>query len=145
MLFLIRFRILTSKCSMDTPKMESHSFHDHFVDDVDISQYDIHKLQLLDIEERLQFPPPGIVGPRDLRWDVVYRPPRGEHRRAHVVQQCYIPSDRVEDFIEGMQCGREGAQCKFRANKENRAHTQLREGPRTALNFVRYVFHRLNH
>ena len=130
---------------MDTSVKDSESFYDNIVGDVDISQYDIHKLQLLDIEERVQNPPPGIVGPRDLRWDVVYRPPRGEHKRAHVVQQCYIPTDRVQDFIEGMQCGREGAQCKFRANKENRTSTQLRDGPRTALNFVRYVFHRKKH
>ena len=128
-------------CTMDIPVNDPHSFRDHFLDDVDISQYDIHNLHLLDIEERVQNPPAGIVGPRDLRWDVVYRPPRGEHKRAHVVQQCYIPTDRVTDFIQGMECGREGAQCKFRANKENRASAQLRDGPRTALNFVRYVFH----
>lgn len=124
---------------MEIPVDESKYFENQFVDNVDISQYDIHRLQLLGIEEGVQSPPPGILGPRDLRWDVVYRPPRGEHKKSHVVQQCYIPTDRVQDFIEGMQCGREGAQCKFRANKENRGSSQFRVGPRTTLNVVRYV------
>ena len=108
--------------------------------DVDLRNVDIHKQQLLGIEDRVQCPPPGIFGPRDLKWDVEYRPPRGEHKKSHVVQQCFIPTNRVADFIEGMQCGREGAQCNFRPNKENRRPNVSRDGPRTALNFIRYGF-----
>lgn len=93
------------------------------------------------IEACVQHPPPGVFGPRDLRWDLEYRPPRGGHKKLHVVQQYYKPMIRVDDFIEGMQCGPEGAQCKFRPNKENMGPNQSRDGHRTALNFVRSVFH----
>ena len=68
-----------------------------------------------------------------------YCPPRGEHKKSHVVQQCFIPTDRVEDFIDDMQCGREGAQCKFRANKENCKRNQRRDGHKTAMEFIRFV------
>ena len=105
--------------------------------DVDLSAFDLHAIQLRAIEDSVQNPPAGVFGPRDLKWEVEYRAPRGEHKKAHVVQQCYVPSSRVADFIEGMQCGKEGAQCRFRVNKENRKPNQSREGPRTALNFVR--------
>jgi hypothetical protein len=105
--------------------------------DVDLSAFDLHSLQLKAIEDSVQNPPEGMFGPRDLKWELEYRPPRGEHKKAHLVQQCYVPSCRVQDFIEGMQCGREGAQCRFRPNKENRKPNQSRDGPRTAMNFVK--------
>lgn len=127
---------------VDTNCEEKKWCKDNDIDvDVDLSQFDIHKLQLQGIEACVQHPPPGVFGPRDLRWDLEYRPPRGGHKKSHVVQQCYIPKIRVDDFIEGMQCGQEGAQCKFRPNKENRGPNQSRDGHRTALNFVRFVFH----
>ena len=106
-------------------------------EEIDLGDFDIHKLQLQAIEERIQNPPPGIYGPRDLRWELHYRPPRGEHKKSHIVQQCYVLTSRVPDFIEGMQCGREGAQCRFRPNKENRRPNQRRDGHKTALDFTR--------
>ncbi|KAG0618725.1 hypothetical protein M758_4G088100 [Ceratodon purpureus] len=111
---------------------------DGFGSDVDLSGFDIHRLQLQAIEDRVQDPPLGIFGPRDLRWDLEYCPPRGEHKKSHVVQQCFVPTDRVQDFIEGMQCGREGAQCKFRANKENRKPNLSRDGHKTSMEFTRF-------
>lgn len=106
--------------------------------EVDLSQFDIHALQLQQIEDLVQEPPPGVFGARDLRWELEYRPPRGEHKKSHLVQQCYIPTSRVGDFVDGMQCGREGTQCRFRANKENRKPNLRRDGPRTPLSFTRY-------
>lgn len=105
--------------------------------DIDVGVYDIHKLQVQAIEERVQNPPPGTFGPSNLRWKLEYRPPRGEHKKSHIVQQCYVPTSRVQDFVEGMQCGREGAQCRFRTSKENRRPNQSREGHKTALDFTR--------
>ena len=105
--------------------------------DVDLSAFDMHALQLKAIEDYVQNPPEGVFGLRDLKWELEYCPPRGEHKKAHLVQQCYVPSCRVQDFIEGMQCGREGTQCRFRPNKENRKPNQSIDGPRTAMNFVR--------
>ena len=87
---------------MEMPVDESKCFENQFVDNVDISQYDIHRLQLLGIEERVQSPPLTFLELAKLRWDVVYCHPRGQHKKSHVVQQCYIPTDRIQDFIEGM-------------------------------------------
>lgn len=109
--------------------------------EMDLGQFDIHRLQLQSIQERVQNPPAGIFGPRDLRWELGYRPPRGEHKKSYVVQHCYVPAVRVQDFIDGMQCGREGLQCKFRPNKENRRPNQSRDGHKTAMNFTRFVTH----
>ena len=106
-------------------------------EEVDLSGFDIHRLQLQAIEDCVQNPPAGVFGPRDLRWELEYRHPRGEHKKSHVVQQCFVPTDRVQDFIDGMQCGREGAQCRFRANKENRKPNQRRDGHKTAMEFTR--------
>ena len=117
---------------------KEHGTGGHVDCDVDLSDLDIQKIQLEIIKDRVRVPPPRVFGPRDLKWDLEYRPPRGEHKKSHVVQQCFIPTDRVQDFIQGMQCGREGAQCRFRPNKENRRPNLSRDGPRTALNFVRY-------
>ena len=42
-------------------------------EEIDLGDFDIHKLQLKAIEERVQNRPPGICGPR---WELQYRPPR---------------------------------------------------------------------
>ena len=44
---------LALKGTMDTPLDESKCFEDQFVDNVDISQYDAHRLKLLRIEKGL--------------------------------------------------------------------------------------------
>ena len=74
-----------------------------------------------------------------MRWELEYRPPRGEKKKSHVVQQCFVPTSRVHDFIEGMQCGRDGAQCRFQPCKENRCPNLSRDGHKTALDFTLYV------
>ena len=70
--------------------------------DIDVGAYDIHKLQVQAIEERVQNPPPGTFGLSELRWELEYRPPKDEHKKSHIVQQCFVPTSRVHDFIEGM-------------------------------------------
>jgi hypothetical protein len=53
--------------------------------DVDINAFDLHALHLKAIEDSSQNPPEGVFGPRDLKWELEYRPPRGEHKKAHLV------------------------------------------------------------
>jgi hypothetical protein len=47
----------------------------------------MHALHLKAIEDSVQNPPEGVFGPQDLKWELEYRPPRGEHKKAHLVQQ----------------------------------------------------------
>ena len=92
------------------------------------------------IEEAVQNPPPGAFGPGDVNWALERRPPRGKHRRRHVVQHCYVPTSRVDNFIAGMQNGKDGAQCTFRRSPEDRRWDKdKKEGPRAALHTCRYV------
>lgn len=71
---------------VDTDYEEKKWCQDNDIDaDVDLSQFDIHKLQLQGIKSCVQNPPPCVFGPRDLRWDLEYRTPRGGHNNSHVV------------------------------------------------------------
>ena len=70
-----------------------------------------------------------------------YRPSQRGHKKSHVEQQYYIPMVCVPNFIEDMECGREGAHYMFTMNKETRGPNQSQDGHKTALELRRYVYH----
>lgn len=93
---------------------------------------------LANIERSVQRPPIGVFGRRALIRALEFKARRGKFGQNSVVEQCFIPTDRVRDFIAGMQCGKEGTQCVYRETKENHKRgTNAKDGPRTALEFAR--------
>ena len=103
-----------------------------------LSEVDVEVLA--NIEKSVQNPAEGPFGFRDLTWTPEFRARRGKHGRDCVVQQCYIPPTRIQDFIAGVQSGKEGTQCVFRETKENHKRAEdAKEGPRTPLDFARSV------
>lgn len=101
---------------------------------------DYGRSMLATIERSVQDPPMGTFTSRALLWVLQRRARRGKYGKNLVVQQCYIPTSRVPDFVAGMQSGKDGAQCVFRETKEKpKVEAQERGGPRTALHFSRYT------
>lgn len=63
-------------------------------------------------------------------WALQCRRRRGKNGRSHVVQQFYIPTTMVPNFIVGMQCGKERAHGLFQEIKENhKPQENVKQGP----------------
>ena len=65
------------------------------------------------ILRRTQNPPPGFIKPSALLWDLRVRHARGFHKNRMTVQQCYIYTSRVADFIAGIGQGQDGLHSQF--------------------------------
>jgi hypothetical protein len=69
---------MDSKCfntSMDSECFNVDEECKEGIDDdfnVDLTGFDLHKLQLVQIEESVQNPQEGVFGPGDLKWDVEF-------------------------------------------------------------------------
>jgi len=57
---------------------------------------------LANIERSVQNPAEGPFGTGDLTWTLEFRARCRKHGRNYVVQQCYIPSMHIQDFIAGV-------------------------------------------
>lgn len=68
-------------------------------------------MALEDIEQKVQHPPIGVFGHRDLMWDII-RHHYGANHKSKFVVQCYIPTDRVAKVCQGERT-REGAKCQY--------------------------------
>ena len=61
---------------------------------------DVFGLQILaNIEHSMQYPPTSTLGRRDLIWALEFKARRGKHGRNSVIHYCYIPTNRVTNFI----------------------------------------------
>ena len=76
-----------------------------------LDEFDLHILA--NIERSVQHPPTGVFGRRDLLRAIEFKARHGKFGQNSVVQQCFIPTNRVRDFVGGMQCGKEGTQCLY--------------------------------
>ncbi len=65
------------------------------------------------IERNVRHPAPGPWGAGDVEWRMLERTQRGSHGKTPVVQQCYVNSDRVNDFVAGMEGAKGGISCKY--------------------------------
>jgi hypothetical protein len=83
---------------------------------------DLYKGQFLEhlqqIEAQVQHPPAGLICKADLLWQLREthrsRPlPDNTKKRAVVVEQCFIPTSRTDDFIRGMETGGGVAPSKY--------------------------------
>ena len=76
------------------------------------SQSSLHK-DLESILSSIQHPPPGPWGFHDVKWTMKLSSVRGPQKKSLVVQQCYVNSNRANDFIAGMEGGKDGISCKY--------------------------------
>lgn len=68
---------------------------------------------LASILKSVQHPPPGPWGHGDVDWKMMLRTQRGSHKKTPVVHQCYVNTNRVHDFVAGMQGAKGGVSCKY--------------------------------
>jgi hypothetical protein len=76
------------------------------------------QVQLQLLQSKVQFPPDGLIFVQDLLWSLretrrVRQGQGKDTKKVVVVQQCFIPSSRVKDFIMGMENTKHGVTCKF--------------------------------
>ena len=76
------------------------------------------QVQLELIQAKVQFPPAGPIFKKDLLWSLretrrVRQGQGNDTKKVVVVQQCFIPTSRVHDFITGMENTKDGISCKF--------------------------------
>ena len=103
--------------------------------------------ELASIERRVQNPPVGPISQADLLWDLWETLLRGLDqnfiRKRILVQYCLLPTNQVDDFIQGMEDKNRRFPCKYVTIRTKLAKEKKTfcVGITTLLDVKRYTFH----